>query len=169
MLNKNPTLTVLICVHSQSDFYDFLLLESIKSLETQTYKEFETLIVLDECWENTKKRIIELNTNLEITIKEKEKRNGLYDAKNFGLSFISTDLVAFLDADDLYLPNKLEIQIQFFKNNKVDFLGTCRWEFLDDINNLIKTFYELERYVTHEDIFMNIKDIVIYQMMLYLH
>ena len=41
--------TVLICVHSTNYNYDFLLMKSLKSLEYQTYKNFTTLIVLDEC------------------------------------------------------------------------------------------------------------------------
>jgi glycosyltransferase involved in cell wall biosynthesis len=158
-MDKNPTLTVLICVHSYNDFYDNLLLKSIESLEKQTYKEFDTLIILDECWEYTKIKIDKLNTNLKLIIKEKEKRNGLYDAKNFGLSFIKTELVSFLDADDLYVPQKLEKQINFFKNNEVDFLGTCRWEFFDDESILQDTYYNLELYEDHEHISLNIKDI----------
>jgi len=47
------TLTVLVCVHSTNDFYDNLLIESLKSLEKQTYKDFKTLIVLDQCWNKT--------------------------------------------------------------------------------------------------------------------
>ena len=51
------TLTVLVCVHSKNEFYDNLLIESLKSLEKQTYKDFKTVIVLDECWGNTENRI----------------------------------------------------------------------------------------------------------------
>lgn len=50
------SLTVLICVHSINDFYDNLLIESLKSLESQTYQNFQTLIVLDECWDKTEKK-----------------------------------------------------------------------------------------------------------------
>jgi hypothetical protein len=59
------SLSVLICVHSQNNFYDDLLIRSLKSLEDQTYTEFKTFLVLDECWEPTKK-IVEDKINLEI-------------------------------------------------------------------------------------------------------
>ena len=113
--------TVLICVHSTNYDYDFLLMKSLKSLENQTYKNFKTLIVLDECWDNTKKIITHTNFDLDIEIKEKDKKNGLGNAKNFGLSFIETDFVAFLDADDLYCQDKLKKQLDYINNNDVDF------------------------------------------------
>jgi glycosyltransferase involved in cell wall biosynthesis len=120
-------LTVLICVHSKNDFYDLLLLKSLKSLEKQTFKNFKTLIVLDECWNNTEQKILNENLILDLVIKKKNIKNGLANAKNFGLSFVDTELVSFLDGDDLYVNTKLEKQIDFFINNDVDFLGTQSW------------------------------------------
>ena len=59
-MTKKYDVTVLICVHSTNYNYDFLLMKSLKSLENQTYKNFKTLLVLDECWDNTKKIITHL-------------------------------------------------------------------------------------------------------------
>jgi glycosyltransferase involved in cell wall biosynthesis len=116
------TLTVLVCVHSTNDFYDNLLIESLKSLEKQTYKDFKTLIVLDQCWNKTENRI-KNEITIQYNIISKNIKDGLSSAKNYGLSNIDTDLVCFLDADDLYVENKLEKQIDYFINNNVDFLG----------------------------------------------
>jgi glycosyltransferase involved in cell wall biosynthesis len=153
-MNLEYNLTVLICVHSNNERYDSLLLKSLKSLENQTYKNFKTLIVLDECWEQTKKIIQEKNLNLEIQIEEKNKKNGLSEAKNFGLSFIETDLVSFLDADDLYIETKLEKQINFLTENPdIDFLGTQSWNIINDNeNNLIESCFVLGTYENHLDI-----------------
>ena len=121
------TLTILICVHSTSDFNDELLNKSIQSLVNQTYKNFKTVIVLDECWDKTEKMISSSNYDLDLTILSKEKKQGLSYAKNFGLYHIDTEWVGFLDADDLYLPTKLEEQVKYIENNNVDFLGTKAW------------------------------------------
>lgn len=129
------TLTILICVHSTNDFHDMLLNKSILSLVNQTYKDFKTIIVLDECWIKTKEMIEMSMYDLDITILTRDKKEGLAYAKNFGLQHIDTEWVGFLDADDLYLPNKLELQVNYIKNNKVDFLGTKSWY----INNLNET------------------------------
>ncbi len=156
-MTKKYNVTVLICVHSTNYNYDFLLMKSLKSLENQTYKDFKTLLVLDECWDNTKKIITHTNFDLDIEIQEKNKKSGLGDAKNFGLSFVKTDLVTFLDADDLYCKDKLEKQLEFFNNNEVDFLGTQSWNIMkNDEQELIESCFSLGTNETHEEISKNI-------------
>jgi glycosyltransferase involved in cell wall biosynthesis len=110
-----------------------LLNKSILSLVNQTYKNFKTLIVLDECWSKTKEMINSSNYDLDLTILTKNKKEGLSYAKNFGIQHINTEWVGFLDADDLYLPKKLEKQVNYIKNNNVDFLGTKSW-YIDNLN-----------------------------------
>ena len=151
------TLTILICVHSTINFYDELLNKSIQSLVNQTYKNFKTVIVLDECWDKTKEMISLSNYDLDLTILTKEKKQGLSYAKNFGLYHIDTEWVGFLDADDLYLPTKLENQVNYIENNKVDFLGTKSW-YIDGLNEdrLYPNWYlndeEIPNWENHEDI-----------------
>jgi glycosyltransferase EpsE len=141
------TLTILICVHSTNEFHDMLLNKSILSLVNQTYKNFKTIIVLDECWYKTKEMINSSNYNLDLTILTKDKKEGLSYAKNFGLQYIDTDWVGFLDADDLYVPTKLERQVNYIQNNEVDFLGTKSWY----ISNLNETELFPSWYLTNEE------------------
>ena len=150
---KNLSLTVLICVHSNTKLHDELLISALKSLESQTIKNFETLIVLDECWSQTKETILNSKLNLQINFLSKKFKNGLSEAKNLGLSNINTDLVAFLDGDDLYLENKLEKQVDFFMNNEVDFLGTQSWNIngLNE-NNIFESCFKIGENETHEQI-----------------
>ena len=141
------TLTILICVHSTNEFNDKLLNKSIQSLINQTYKDFKTVIVLDECWDKTLEMITSSNYDLDLTILTRDKKQGLSYAKNYGLYHINTEWVGFLDADDLYLPTKLEEQVNYIVNNQVDFLGTKSW-YIDGLNeeNLYPNWY-----LTNED------------------
>jgi len=141
------TLTILICVHSTNEFNDKLLNKSIQSLINQTYKDFKTVIVLDECWSNTLEMITSSNYELHLTILTRDKKQGLSYAKNYGLYHINTEWVGFLDADDLYLPTKLEEQVNYIVNNQVDFLGTKSW-YIEGLNeeNLYPNWY-----LTNED------------------
>lgn len=152
--NLEYKLTVLICVHSANLFYDNLLIYALRSLERQTFKLFKTLIVLDGCWNETENRIISENLQLDILIKKKENKDGLANAKNYGLSFVDTELVAFLDGDDLYVENKLEVQIDFFEKNEVDFLGTQSWYVAGHGENdeLLESLFKLGTNETHEDL-----------------
>lgn len=147
-------LTILICVHSQDNLHDKLLIEALDSLFKQTFKNFDILIVADECWDKTI-NLLEMYKKYDnrIEIKIKDKKNGLATAKNYGLSFINTEWIGFLDADDLYMPEKLEKQINFLQSHpNVDFLGTQAWN--KNINNhdLYPSIFELGEYETHKDI-----------------
>jgi len=106
---------------------------------------------------NTKKIITHTNFDLDIEIQEKNKKSGLGNAKNFGLSFVETDLVSFLDADDLYCQDKLEKQLEFINNNDVDFLGTQSWNISkNDEQELFDSCFSLGTNETHEEISKNI-------------
>ena len=147
------TLTILICVHSTNEFHDILLNKSILSLVNQTYKNFKTIIVLDECWNKTKEMIDNSIYNLDLTILTRDKKEGLSYVKNFGLQYVDTEWVGFLDADDLYLPTKLEQQINYIQNNDVDFLGTHCWNInSNDDNNLFLSCFDNTQNITHSDI-----------------
>lgn len=145
------TLTVLICVHSINDFYDNLLIESLKSLEKQTYKNFKTLIVLDQCWDKTESKI-KNEIDISCDVVSKKLKQGLSFAKNYGLSKIDTDLVCFLDADDLYIENKLEKQIKYFTNNDVDFLGTHALNRYVDSDYFFNSCFSINQYLEHDEI-----------------
>lgn len=146
-------ITVLICVHSTNKQSDKFLLDALLSLRSQTYKDFKTIIVLDECWNKTKKMIENNIFYDDCLILERDKKEGLAYAKNYGLSFVDTEYVSFLDADDLYEPRKLEKQVEFIKDNDVDFLGTHASN-INISSREIKTPSCLNEntYITHEDI-----------------
>ena len=101
-MEKKYDVTVLICVHSTNYYHDSLLIKSLKSLETQTHKNFKTLLILDECWNNTKKIITEINFDLEIgTTFNREIRFNMvfgYDVVNNINSFLD-DIVDVINND----------------------------------------------------------------------
>ena len=146
-------ITVLICVHSKNEQNDKFLSEALLSLDSQTYKDFKTIIVLDECWGETKSMLEAIELNINFLVIERDKKEGLAYAKNYGLSFVDTEYVAFLDADDLYEPTKLEKQVEFIKDNDVDFLGTHAWNNINN-NRKIKTpsCFDVNSYNKHEEI-----------------
>lgn len=114
----NPV-TVLLCVHSPAPRWDALLLRAVASLRAQTMHEFSTVIVLDECPPSTgallsQPGILPPNT---VTLTKPTPKCGLAAAKNFGLLHCDTEWVAFLDADDEYLPGKLQRQLEWAKQH----------------------------------------------------
>tara|TARA_R110002072_G_scaffold262003_1_gene420774 strand:+ start:190 stop:852 length:663 start_codon:yes stop_codon:yes gene_type:complete len=146
-------LSILLCAHCPNASYDDLLVKAIISIYEQSYKDYKLLIVLDACWEGTLSKVNDVITSsTEIIIRN--KKEGLAKAKNAGLERINTEYVAFLDADDEYLPGKLEKQMNFIENNNVDFLGTLAT--IKNKGQIYPSGFSVGQYETHEQIYNRI-------------
>jgi len=96
------------------------LQETIDSLSTQTYQNFEHIIIDGASTDKTLE-IIKKNEN-KITKWISEPDQGLYYAMNKGLSYCSGEIVGILNSDDIYFPDALSIVNKYFIKNKIDFL-----------------------------------------------
>ena len=157
LINVMTKLSILICAHCPHTGYDDLLVKAISSIYEQSYKDYKLFIVLDACWGGTLSAIENIiTTDTEIIVTDKQE--GLARAKNIGLERINTEYVAFLDADDEYLPGKLEKQMNFVENNNVDFLGTLAT--VKDVRSGTPKFFPScipeGQYETHEQIYNRI-------------
>ena len=88
--------------------------EAIKSVLAQDYPNFELFIVDDGSTDDTK-AILSRYVNDIVVLNQKNK--GVSAARNKGIMKSSEKYIAFLDSDDLWLPEKLSCQIDFFKQN----------------------------------------------------
>jgi glycosyltransferase involved in cell wall biosynthesis len=131
-MKETDTITVLICVHSTDYEHDVLFEQALESLVHQTYTDFDVVVVLDECWEDTRRVLENYRDVLDIRFFERPTKQGLASAKNFGLSKCKGDWIAYLDADDRYLDCKLEVQRQWLLDNPdIDFCSTHAWDIVD--------------------------------------
>lgn len=86
--------------------------ETIESIKAQTYQEWELLIVDDGSTDNTKS-IVNSYCEIDERIKYIYQVNGRQGkARNNGLAHASGEYIAFIDADDLWLPEKLTTQVE---------------------------------------------------------
>ena len=153
-MGKDDKLSVLICVHSVDDLHDNLLLKSVSSLANQTFSDFETVVVLDECWGRTKDILINHVSRCGLdnfNLFEKDNKRGHAAAKNFGLKRCSGDWVAFLDADDQYMDCKIEFQRNYLiRNKEIDFCATASWDIID--GKIRVNCFDIDQYRTHDEI-----------------
>lgn len=150
-MKESDTISVLICVHSRDHEHDVLLQRALESLVRQTYAEFETVVVLDECWEDTKRLVQNYASVLDIRIFERPHKQGLAAAKNFGLQRCSSDWIAYLDADDQWMDCKLQVQRNWMlQNPDCSFCFTEAWDNYD--GTLLPNCFEVGQYRTHEQI-----------------
>ncbi len=96
------------------------LQESIESALAQTYEEWELLLIDDGSTDHSTKIAMQYASNHSDKIRYLEhvqhQNLGGSAARNLGLSNAKGEFVAFLDADDVYLPNKLEDQVQLLES-----------------------------------------------------
>src|SRR3989338_9159858 len=87
--------------------------DSISSVLSQTFQDFELLIIDDGSTDNTRD-FIENNYKDPRVRYIRQEHSGLAGARNTGLVSSKGEYVTFLDADDLFLKEKIEKQIAVF-------------------------------------------------------
>lgn len=105
-------ITVLMTTYNNAEY----LSTSIKSILTQTYKNFDFIIVDDGSTDNSKE-VIEGFKDGRIKY-FKIENSGLGAALNYGLKLSNTELIVRMDADDISLPDRIEKQYNFILKNK---------------------------------------------------
>ncbi|MCB9096275.1 MAG: glycosyltransferase [Arcobacter sp.] len=104
--------------------------QTLDNIKQQTYRFFELILVDDGSKDNTVTKITEwLNNNLDIKgslIQQENKYQGA--ARNTGIKNAKADYIAFLDADDYWESNKLEVCMNYLKTNpEVDLICHDEW------------------------------------------
>lgn len=93
-----------------------LLPKAVKSVMAQTLQPLEIIIVDDLSTDNTKE-VVESFQNEKIKYVVNSRTKGANGARNTGILMAKGEYIAFQDSDDIWLPDKLEKQVQFIKNH----------------------------------------------------
>ena len=121
---------------------------TIASVQNQDYNNWE-MIIVDDCSQDETKNIV-----TEIAAKDDrikyfclEKNSGAAVARTKAMQLANGEYMAFLDSDDLWVPNKLTSQLAFMKDNGYAFTCTA-YEQIDEnsemIGKVIKTISKTE-------------------------
>lgn len=108
----NPHVTVLMPVYNAEAY----LLESVESILSQTYTDFELLIINDASTDGSL-GIIESIKDPRIRLISNPKNLGQTKSLNIGLKAAKGKYIAINDADDLSLPHRLKRQMDFLERN----------------------------------------------------
>ena len=88
------------------------LCEAVESALNQTYSNIEIIIVNDGSTEDITEFLKKFGDSIVYAY---QKNQGAASARNYGIKLANGDYIAFLDADDIWLPTKLEKQIFFIE------------------------------------------------------
>lgn len=104
---------------------------SIRSVQSQTYTNWELIIVDDCSTDDTDVVIKSLLRDKRIRYLKNKENSGAAITRNYALREAKGKWIAFLDSDDLWFPDKLEKQTKFMENNSYHFSYT-KYEEIDE-------------------------------------
>lgn len=135
-LNSNPKFSVLLAVYAKES--PKLFQQSLNSLVNQTLKADEVVLVCDGPLTRDLEEIIEVfKSQLPLKIVRIPENVGFGSALQIGMKHCSHELIARADTDDISLPERFAIQIQYMVNHpEIDILGSSIYEFEDEVTNI---------------------------------
>jgi len=108
------------------------LSKSIESVLEQTYQNWELLLIDDGSKDDSIDIALAfMEKDSRIFLLKNEQNMGIAKTRNKGIEASKGQYIAFLDSDDIWLPDKLKIQLTFMQQHQVDF-SYCSYEVVDD-------------------------------------
>ena len=114
---------------------------AVKSVVTQGLPSFEIIIIDDGSSDNTSSIIASLKLKSVKYIRLKRNHGPGY-ARNVGIKNANGNYIALLDADDYFLPNRLETLSYYLKNNKIDAVADNLFLNYEKSNKLVEPMFK---------------------------
>ncbi|MEN2486459.1 glycosyltransferase family 2 protein [Flavobacterium sp. B11] len=145
----NELVSIIVPTYNTEKF----IKSTIESVQNQTYANWEMILVDDASTDNTP-LIIEVFAVQDSRVKlfklSENRGNGF--ARNAALEKATGKYIAYLDADDLWFPTKLEKQIQFLKANNLYFTFSY-YDSIDEEGNNLNRRVESPNPLTYKELF----------------
>lgn len=130
--------SIIVPVYNAGNYIE----ETIRMVEAQTYQDWE-LLLIDDCSADNSRAVIEAyltereqrvspeETERQIRLIRREENGGAARTRNTGIAEAKGRYIAFLDADDIWMPDKLTREIEFLQKKQAAFVFTS-YEFGDE-------------------------------------
>jgi len=143
---NNPLISVIIPTFNHGDYIE----KAIDSVLQQSYKELEIIVVDDGSTDNTAGIILKYGERIKYI---RQRNGGGNAARNRGIRESRGELLAFLDADDYWIQDKLAKQIpEIIREESVGIVG-CGYFVIDVAGNIIKGPVIRSNYRTREELY----------------
>ena len=115
-MTEEPLVSIITPTYNSEEFIE----ETIQSITNQTYQNWELIIVDDNSHDSTMQILNKWRKKeARIRIISLDENRGAAFTRNIAIKNASGRYISFLDSDDLWLPEKLEVQIAFMLENNV--------------------------------------------------
>ena len=118
---KKPVVSVVIATYKREQS----LFNALNSLTEQTFKDFEVVIVDDNADDQWNKKVDDIVSSFKdkllINYIQNKVNQGSAKTRNIGIEASKGEFVTFLDDDDIYLPNKIDIQVKQMIEENADY------------------------------------------------
>ena len=127
---QNPLISVIIPTFNRAE----LIIDTLRSIEAQSYTNWECLVVDDGSTDNTCEVVQEfVNKDLRIKYLTNQRKKGAQGARNTGLIESEGEFIQFLDSDDMIHPEKFLLQLECFATNAKLDMVFCYDEFFTSV------------------------------------
>ena len=110
--SSNPLVSIVLPTRNRAPF----LRRAVKSVLAQTYAEFE-LIIVDDNSSDATPEVVKSFDDKRIRYLRQDVSKGPGAARNAGCAIAEGEYIAFLDDDDQFAPNKLDVQVEVFRQS----------------------------------------------------
>ena len=125
-----PLVSVVIPTYNSAKF----IIQAIESVLSQTYSNYEIIVVDDGSTDNTGQVLEPYKNKISYTY---QTNQGVAASRNNGIDIAQGELIAFLDADDLFLPQKLHQQVSIFLEQPQIAMFVCGWQIANREGSII--------------------------------
>jgi len=143
----NPLISIITPSYNAEDFIQ----ETIESVLSQSYTHWE-MIIVDDCSSDNTMLIIEKYIKKDSRIKHirNEENLGVAQSRNNAIKKAKGQYIAFLDADDIWLPKKLEKQLSFMQEKNV-LMSYTAYDTIDEQGTYIGSF-SVKNKISYDDL-----------------
>ena len=152
-----PLVSVVIALYNSDRYIE----ETIDSVLSQSYSNFEVIVVDDCSTDNSLevvKKVSEGDPRVHL-ISLDSNSGGPAIPRNRGIDYSKGDYLAFLDADDVWLPSKIKLQLEYMQENEYLFSSTGVM-FIDALGGKIRKNKTLSK-VKHIFLYKNYKQLLL--------
>ena len=147
--SQSPLVSVIIPAYNAEQF----IAQAIQSVLNQTFRSFEIIVIDDGSTDKTKEFLQKFHSQIRCVC---QKNQGPSLARNAGIKVAQGEYICFLDADDFWTPEKLEMQISFMKGKQDIALVFSDHEEFSDKGIVLRSFLEEKKIALGSDFTMQI-------------